>query len=301
MLSLRHYETFVTLHRVGTLVFLSALLVHIPLDRPTKPAVLSVLIAVGLRILFTLIHIGYLLHRNLSLQTTDTVIDQGFKTASAAEIQNVSKSIRIFGNATAYALMFETSLNRYDINSGAFIYHVVDDALHLHIRPSRLWDFRPGQYVYLCLPAMGITAFAQSHPFYVAWIENIGTKSEIVVLVIRMRSGFTKNLISKALSHRNTWFTFTGSSTTIKPSNYRQVANFAPAIVDGPYGGEVSVGEFETVVLVATDIGIVGHLPYIEHLLKKFHLRDAKVRRIILYWEIDSERKCLHQFIMFQS
>ncbi|KAF2806348.1 uncharacterized protein BDZ99DRAFT_479610 [Mytilinidion resinicola] len=50
------------------------------------------------------------------------------------------------------------------------------------------------------------------------------------------------------------------------------------AIIEGP-----------TVLLFATSIGIAGQLPYIEKLLKGYYNCKVKIRRIALFWEVESE------------
>ncbi|KAN0103431.1 hypothetical protein V8E51_011744, partial [Hyaloscypha variabilis] len=61
------------------------------------------------------------------------------------------------------------------------------------------------------------------------------------------------------------------------------------AIVEGPYGKEIHLDEYGTVLLFATGIGIAGQLPYVKQLLENFHNYDAKARRIALFWQVDSE------------
>ena len=65
--------------------------------------------------------------------------------------------------------------------------------------------------------------------------------------------------------------------------------DIGPVVVEGPYGSELDPSGYGTVVLFATDIGIAGQLPYVTHLLRCFHRSDAKVRRLVLYWQIESE------------
>ena len=56
-----------------------------------------------------------------------------------------------------------------------------------------------------------------------------------------------------------------------------------------PYGKEIHLDEYGTVLLFATGIGIAGQLPYVRQLLENFHNYDAKARRIALFWQVDSE------------
>jgi NAD(P)H-flavin reductase len=61
------------------------------------------------------------------------------------------------------------------------------------------------------------------------------------------------------------------------------------AIVKGPYGKEIHLDEYGTVLLFVTGISIAGQLPYVKQLLKNFHNYDVKARRIVLFWQVDSE------------
>jgi NAD(P)H-flavin reductase len=60
------------------------------------------------------------------------------------------------------------------------------------------------------------------------------------------------------------------------------------AIIEGPYGKEIHLDEYGTVLLFVTGISIASQLPYIKQLLENFHNYDAKTRRIALFWQVDS-------------
>ncbi|KKY22692.1 putative ferric-chelate reductase [Phaeomoniella chlamydospora] len=61
------------------------------------------------------------------------------------------------------------------------------------------------------------------------------------------------------------------------------------ALVEGPYGRELDLESYGTVLLFATGIGIAGQLPYVTQLLEGYHDCKVKTRRIALFWELDSE------------
>ncbi|KAI9855644.1 MAG: hypothetical protein M1813_009690 [Trichoglossum hirsutum] len=146
----------------------------------------------------------------------------------------------------------------------------LSSAVHVHVRLSRPWKFRAGQYVYLCIPGVSHAAFAQSHPFYVSWWYRDEEGSDVIVFIIQKRRGFTKNL----LLHAN--------NDLDRHSEMR-------AIIEGPYGKEINLESYGTVLLFATDIGIAGQLPYVTQLLEGYHNCEVKTRRITLFWELDSE------------
>ena len=151
----------------------------------------------------------------------------------------------------------------------------VPDAVHVHIQLSRPWKPRAGQYVYLCIPGVSYTSFTQSHPFYVSWWYRDAEGNNVMVLIIQKRSGFTGSLFLHA------------NNDLVHNSEMR-------AVIEGPYGNELNLESYGTVLLFATGIGIAGQLPYVTQLLEGCHNCEVKTRRIALFWELDSERKLSH-------
>ena len=100
------------------------------------------------------------------------------------------------------------------------------------------------------------------YPFYVAWTykdESDELDAEIAVLIVKKRSGFTKNLIQHALSRRNVELEVHRDRTKIGLSSHSWLmTEFESVVVDGPYGNEIDVQDYGTVVLFATDVGIAG-------------------------------------------
>ncbi|KAM5349489.1 hypothetical protein ACJ41O_005994 [Fusarium nematophilum] len=146
---------------------------------------------------------------------------------------------------------------------------LLSDAVHLHIRLSRRWRHRAGQYVYLCMPGVSHTSFAQLHPFYVAWWYRDGG-DDYAVLIIQKKRGFT----DRVFSHR--------------VSEFDKGADLA-AVIEGPYGKELHLDSYGTVLLFATGIGIAGQLSYVAQLLDGYQNYEVKTRRVALFWQVDSE------------
>ena len=96
-----------------------------------------------------------------------------------------------------------------------------------------------------------------------------------MVFIVQKQRGFTKNLFLHANSNRS--------------QNYE-----IRALVKGPYGKELDLKSYGTVLLFATGIGIAGMLPYVTQLLEGYHNCEVKTRRIALFWELESECKLLH-------
>ena len=110
------------------------------------------------------------------------------------------------------------------------------------------------------------------HPFYVAWtykdeLDELDTK--IAILIVKKRSGFTKNLIQHALSRRNAELEAHRDRTEIGLSPYSwPMTEFESVVVDELYGNEINVQDYGTVVLFVIDVSIAGQLSYIEYLLR---------------------------------
>jgi predicted ferric reductase len=147
----------------------------------------------------------------------------------------------------------------------------ISDAVQVHIRPLQPWKPRAGQYVYLSIRGVSHTSLMQSHPFSVAWWYR-DTEGDAIVLIVEKRKGFTEDL-------------FSHTSTDIGPQSGMQ------ATVEGPYGKELDLESYGTVLLFATGMGIAAQLPYVTRLLEGYHNRKLKSRRIALFWELESECK----------
>jgi NAD(P)H-flavin reductase len=143
-------------------------------------------------------------------------------------------------------------------------------AVQVRIKLSRLWNFRPGQYIYLCIPAISFGAWAQSHPYFVSWWYLDSDGDQVVVLIVESQTGFSKVLNSHC--HKDDG----------PPEQWR-------ALIEGPFGHEIHLDEYGTVLLVATGIGIAGQLPYIKQLLHGYSNHDIKARKVSLFWEVESE------------
>jgi predicted ferric reductase len=148
----------------------------------------------------------------------------------------------------------------YEIMDGSDI--VLSNAVLVYVYPVRDCQPKAGQYIYLCIPGATHTSFTQLHPFYVSWYQQ-----GCLVLVVQKQKGFTSRL-----------FSYAGG----KPMK---------AIIEGPYGKELYLDEYGTVLLFATGIGISGQLPYVTQLLEGYQRSEVKTRRIALFWELESECK----------
>lgn len=149
--------------------------------------------------------------------------------------------------------------------------------VHAHLRkPLRLF---PGCYFYLYFPKYPL----KSHPMVTTWWGDVkvpGNSSELLFLM--QRTGSIARLASGDESLRSIW-------------------------IDGPYGQDLRLHEFENVMLAAKGIGIVGILPYALDLTSRqaydykllsqrrksyeqvlnYKLFKDKTRKVDLFWVMD--------------
>ncbi|KAJ5692798.1 hypothetical protein N7462_002221 [Penicillium macrosclerotiorum] len=158
------------------------------------------------------------------------------------------------------------------------------DAMRITLRMARPWKFKPGQHIYLYIPAVG---WWTSHPFSVGWSESEDTLSDekslpvanqdllggpqktTLSLLVRRRTGMTDKLFQRASNAL-------GSRVTLR------------AFAEGPYGNIHSMDSYGTVMLFAGGVGITHHVPFVRHLVAGFAEGTVATRRLTLVWIIQS-------------
>jgi predicted ferric reductase len=140
-------------------------------------------------------------------------------------------------------------------------------ALLIEVTVPRPWRVEAGQWVFLSVPKLGWFTGIRGHPFMISWWER-GRSGMTISLLVRPRAGFTGAL------ERYT-------NQTLK------------AFIDGPYGKRYGFGDYGTVIMFATGIGIAGHIPYIKELISGYNSCEVKTQRIRLVWEIEDRCKNL--------
>lgn len=133
------------------------------------------------------------------------------------------------------------------------------------IDPSSL---RAGQAFYLSIQSVGILSRFQFHPFFVSWWDEEKPGTTKLSFLILPQKGLTKRLSLSSIAHPN-------------------------VLLDGPYGIEKNLCEYGTVLLIATGIGISGHLSYIKRLLDLRQQRLVRTQCLRLIWEIREEGRCM--------
>jgi NAD(P)H-flavin reductase len=134
----------------------------------------------------------------------------------------------------------------------------------------RLWNFKAGQCVKLCIPSLDWGSFLQWHPFALSSCELVDGNM-VIRLMIRERKGFTAILANKG------------------NPDHEMVA-----LIDGPYGKQIPLRTYGTVLLFASGIGIAGVLLYAQQTLEEYDAQRTSCRRIFLFWEIDDSTAYLN-------
>ncbi|KAI1489421.1 hypothetical protein F5X96DRAFT_683938 [Biscogniauxia mediterranea] len=145
------------------------------------------------------------------------------------------------------------------------------DCVEIRVRMARPLKFQAGQFVYLSLWGLSALSAFEFHPFQICWVDDIDQNSQdsqgprqVIVLLAQARRGFSRRLLTATrYEHR--------------------------ALIEGPYGKTLPLGQYGTVLLFATDMGIAGQLPYIRELLDHYRQCQTKTRRIALFWELHAE------------
>ena len=147
----------------------------------------------------------------------------------------------------------------------------VKDAVRLRITLPRPWQIRAGEFIYIWMPGVSFWSSFQSHPFMISWWDrNADGEGVNIYLLLKPRSGFTQRLLQHAGPKRLlTW-------------------------VDGPYGRTHNVGDYGTVLMFATGIGIAAQVPYIKQLLKGFQEFRVRTKAILLIWRLDKESEFIN-------
>ncbi|OBT85138.1 hypothetical protein VE02_05625 [Pseudogymnoascus sp. 03VT05] len=135
--------------------------------------------------------------------------------------------------------------------------------LQVDITVPRPWRVRAGQHVFLSIPGLGLFTGLRGHPFVIAWWDR--DKSGLTIsFLVSSKNGFTREL------SRNANKTFR-------------------AFIDGPFGIPHDFGAYGTVIMIATGIGIAGHMPYLKDLVSGYNSCEVRTRRILLIWQIQNE------------
>ena len=59
--------------------------------------------------------------------------------------------------------------------------------------------------------------------------------------------------------------------------------------VDGPYGKLFDIGDYGSVVMFASGIGIAAQVPYLKELIRGYKECKVRTKRILLVWQLNKE------------
>jgi NAD(P)H-flavin reductase len=152
------------------------------------------------------------------------------------------------------------------------------EVFFIDITVARSWKVRAGQYVNLWMPFFSLRSLFQSHPYMIVYWTR-GTSLSLCLLV-EAQGGLTRKIFERA---------YEVDSFQMKPGEERHIPleNFHRAWLSGPHGSGAPVGEYGSVLMIATGIGIAAQLPYLKELISGFNYCQVRTRRIHLVWQVD--------------
>lgn len=142
-----------------------------------------------------------------------------------------------------------------------------EGSVKIRITLSRPLKVKAGQYINLWIPSVSFWSFLQSHPFVVtSWSLE---EQDQLDLFVEPRRGLTRELLYHAQA---------GQRGGVFGSRW--------VLFSGPHGISAPVGEYESVLLVATDFGMAALLPYLQQLIHGYQTRKVCTRRIRVIWQV---------------
>ncbi|RTE75977.1 hypothetical protein BHE90_009558 [Fusarium euwallaceae] len=137
------------------------------------------------------------------------------------------------------------------------------DYIQVQLKLRKPVKVEPGQYINLWVP-LGPISSIQSHPFTVAnWSPEAQKELK---LFVEVNSGLTKTLRDRV--------------------ELELTSNIG--IFTGPYGRRIPVENYETVILIATGLGVVALTPYLQWLVHAARMREVRIAPVHLVWQISS-------------
>ena len=162
---------------------------------------------------------------------------------------------------------------RIIIRNGALVYglpraeiHDSNEIMHIEVKLQRPLRVEAGQHVnvWFSMARVNPWSLVQSYPFVVAsWSDK---PQSSLALVVEPRRRLKRDLGTLTEGCR--------------------------AVIDGPHGVSINVGEYDVVLMIASGCGIAAQLPYLLQLLHGYNGRRVRARRIHLVWV----RETLGQF-----
>lgn len=174
-------------------------------------------------------------------------------------------------------LLVESTIFIYQ--NGAFTYggwtrasimRLADDSKLITVYPGRRIHVRPGQYIKLWIPFSSPLTWFHFRKFYVqSWEPGKQSQLQLFEPVV--------GKFSRCLAARVGHF--------LRESDLRR------AFFTGPHGIQEVYVQYETVLVIASELGILSVMPYIKHICYCVKARTSKARRIHLVWQVPGMTK----------
>jgi predicted ferric reductase len=233
----------------------------------------------------------FFLHFHITLVVASIVALWYHLGESPAQLQYLQGAIGCWAAERAIRIIILVYRNAGNGGTKAVVESLPGDALRVTLTMSRPWSFRPGQYMFLTVPSIGLWT---SHPFSLAWSDDalatppstpeaidaekglsirqaeiLSVNKTTMSAIVRRRDGFTHNLFKKCEASPD-------GRIVIK------------AWAEGPYGGLARLNSYGTVLLFAGGVGITHQVPFVRELVTGFANGTTAARRVLLVWTIQS-------------
>jgi hypothetical protein len=191
------------------------------------------------------------------------------------------------------------NVNRNQWSSKVVITALPGEACRVTFYLANHWKPRAGTHMHAYLPAL---APFQSHPFSVAWaqvtelppsprynakgeelpisskdlaedLDYVPARRTSVSLIVRARTGFTRDLYNRAYNAPN-----------------KTIITWGWA--EGFYGGGDSLNSYGDVLLFAAGVGITHQIMFTKELLEGYHAGTVAMRKLTLVWTVPTT-ECL--------
>ena len=141
----------------------------------------------------------------------------------------------------------------------------LSDAFQVDVVVPRPWHVKAGQYVYLTIPGAGTWSALEGHPFMISWWAR-DERGLTCSLLVQPRRGFSSRM-------------------------FKRLGSPLRAFIDGPYGLNHEFGQYGTVIMFATGIGIAAQLPYVKELINGYNNCEVRTRSVQLHWVMEKDCK----------
>ncbi len=148
------------------------------------------------------------------------------------------------------------------------------DAIRIQVTVPRPWRVRAGEYVYIWMPGASFWSPFQSHPFMISWWDNnVDGRSTTIYLLVKPAAGFSQKLVRHAGNGpMKSW-------------------------VEGPYGQIKDIGDYGSIVMFASGIGIAAQVPYIKEIVRGYRESRVRTKSVLLVWQLNKESKFVKKVV----